>query len=62
MVNTDGGDGADGESPKVHGRTWRKYFGSIGTFSARAIVDHRPLKALLVQEGLINNHPFITVF
>ena len=46
-----GPDGADGESPKVHGRTWRKYFGSIGTFSARAIVDHRPLKALSVQEG-----------
>ena len=49
------------QSPKVHGRTWRKCFG-IGTFSARAIVDHRPLTALLVQEGLINNHPFITVF
>ena len=31
-------------------------------FSARAIVDHRPLEALLVQEGLTKNHPFITVF
>ena len=42
----------------VHGGSIRdpKYF------SARAIVDYRPLEALLVQEGLINNHPFITVF
>ena len=31
-------------------------------FSARALVDHRPLKALLVQEGLINNHPFTIFF
>ena len=31
-------------------------------FSARAMVDHRPFEALLVQKGLISNHPFITVF
>ena len=57
MVHTDGG------SPKVPGRTWEKYMIEIqSTFSARATMDHRPLTALLVQEGLIDIHPFITVF
>ena len=31
-------------------------------FSARAMMDHRPFEALLVQEGLIDNHPFTAVF
>ena len=40
----------------------RKYMNDLEYFSARAIVDPRPCEALWVQEGLINNHPFIIVF
>ena len=38
----------------VEGRAkWQEYidWDDLEFFSARAIVDHRPLKALLIQEG-----------
>ena len=52
------GGGPDGES------TWLKFIAwdDLEYFSARAIVDPRPCEALWVQEGLINNHPFIMIF
>ena len=59
------GGGPDGGSLKVHGRrTWLKLIAwdDLEYFSARAIVDPRPREALLVQEGLFDNHPFIMVF
>ena len=54
------GGGPDGE----HRRRWLKFIAwdDLEYFPARAIVDHRPFEALWVQEGLIDNHPFIIVF
>ena len=53
------GGGPDGE----HRRTLKFIAGNnFQYFSARAIMDHRQFEALWVQEGLIDNHPFITVF
>ena len=44
--------------------TWREYIAwdDLEYSSARATMDYRPLEALLVQQGLINIHPFSTVF
>ena len=59
---SDDGDYTSGGGPDGR-RTWLKFIAwdDLEYFSARAIVDHRPFEALKVQDGLIDNHPFITV-
>ena len=62
-VLSDDGDYISGGGPDGR-RTWLKFIAwdDLEYFSARAFVDPRPSEALWVQEGLINNHLFSTVF